>query len=179
MSSSERRIVNVGLIGCGEIAQVVHIPTLLFMRDWFRLTYLCDVSANALDHCSKSVPYSHKTTTDPTELCSSGQVDVVLIANSDEYHSAHAVLALQHNKHVLVEKPLALTKRDIYAVIDAEKKSKGKIMVGYMRRYAAPFEDAVKEIGGFENILYARVRGMDEVVVLLNYSADENRYHWT
>ena len=160
MSSEQKRIVNVGLIGCGEIAQVVHIPTLLLMRDWFRITYLCDVSAAALEHCSKSLPYPHKTTRDPEELCASEQVDVILIANSDEYHAAHAILALQHDKHVLVEKPLALTKRDIIAVIDAEKMSRGKVMVGYMRRYAAPFEEAVREVGGLENVLYARVRGM-------------------
>lgn len=83
----------------------------------------------------------------------------MLVVNSDEYHADHAVLALQHDKHVLVEKPLALTKRDVQAIIDAEGKSKGSVMVGYMRRYAAPFEDAVKEIGGIDKILYARVRG--------------------
>ncbi|KAJ4297627.1 hypothetical protein N0V90_005520 [Kalmusia sp. IMI 367209] len=158
MSTKQSKIVNVGLIGCGEIAQVVHIPTLLFMRDWFRITYLCDVSSAALEHCSKGIPNEHRTTPDPALLCASEEVDVVLVANSDEYHAAHAVLALKHDKHVLVEKPLALTKRDVLAVIEAEKSSKGSVMVGYMRRYAAPFEDAVKEIGGLDKILYARVR---------------------
>ncbi|KAJ4356256.1 uncharacterized protein N0V89_004287 [Didymosphaeria variabile] len=158
MSLEKRKIVNVGLIGCGEIAQVVHIPTLLFMREYFRITYLCDVSPAALEHCSRSIPNKHQATRNVEELCASNEVDVVLVANSDEYHAAHAVVALRHDKHVLVEKPLALTKRDAEAVADAEKKSKGSVMVGYMRRYAAPFEDAVKEIGGLDKILYARVR---------------------
>lgn len=91
-------------------------------------------------------------------LCASADVDVVLVVNSDEYHAAHAILALQHDKHVLVEKPLALTKRDMIAIEEAERQSKGQLMVGYMRRYAAPFEDAVREIGGMDKILYARVR---------------------
>jgi predicted dehydrogenase len=159
MSSAQRKIVNVGLIGCGEVAQVIHIPTLMFMRDWFRITYLCDVSTAALEHCSQILPNKHEATQNPEILCASNEVDVVLVANSDEYHAAHAVLALQHDKHVLVEKPLALTKRDVNAIIDAEKKSKGSVMVGYMRRFASPFEDAVKEIGGLDKILYARVRG--------------------
>jgi predicted dinucleotide-utilizing enzyme len=165
MSSAPRKIVNIGLVGCGEVAQVIHIPTLLFMRDWFRITYLCDVSAAALEHCSQGLPNKHKTTRNPEDLCASDEVDVVLVANSDEYHAAHAVLALQHDKHVLVEKPLALTKRDVQAVIDAEEKSKGSVMVGYMRRFASPFEDAVKEIGGIDKILYARVRGTIPTVV--------------
>lgn len=159
MSPPQQKIVNVGLIGCGEVAQVIHIPTLLFMRDWFRITYLCDVSASALQHCSQALPNKHRTTLNPEELCASDDVDVVLVANSDEYHADHAVLALRYDKHVLVEKPLALTKRDVNAIIDAEGKSKGSVMVGYMRRYAAPFEDAIREIGGIDQVLYARVRG--------------------
>ncbi|KAJ4986957.1 myo-inositol 2-dehydrogenase [Stagonosporopsis vannaccii] len=153
-----QQIVKVGIIGCGEIAQVVHIPTLTFMHRWFRITYFCDVSRAALEHCAAKLQSTPQTTHDPHELCASGDVDVVLVINSDEYHAAHAIMALQHNKHVLVEKPLALTKRDVQAVIEAEKCSKGKVMVGYMRRYAAPFEDALREIGGMDQILYARIR---------------------
>jgi predicted dehydrogenase len=41
---------------------------------------------------------------------------------------------------------------------DAEKKSKGKIFVGYQRRYAQAFLDAVEEVGGLGKIQYARVR---------------------
>lgn len=156
---SEHKIVNVGLIGCGEVAQVVHIPTLTNMSNWFRITYLCDVSAQALAHCNAKIHNSAKTTRDATELCSSSEVDVVMVVNSDEYHASHTILALQHDKHVLVEKPMSLTKRDSKAIVETEAKSKGKAMVGYMRRYAAPFEDAVKLIGGLDKITYARVRG--------------------
>lgn len=154
-----KKIVNVGLIGCGEVAQVVHLPTLSHMSDWFRITYLCDASAAALKHCASKVNNVPRTTHDPAELCASEEVDVVLVINSDEYHAAHAILALEHDKHVLIEKPMALTKRDALAVEEAERKSKGKAMVGYMRRYAAPFEDAIRLIGGLDKILYARVRG--------------------
>jgi len=153
-----RTIINIGLIGCGEVAQVIHIPTLSFMSAYFRITYLCDVSAGALTHCAAKVPGTVKTTEDPAKLCASPDVDAVLVANSDEYHAVHAILALKHNKHVLVEKPMAMNRRDAHALIEAEAKSKGMVMVGYMRRYAAPFEDAIKEIGGLDKILYARVK---------------------
>jgi predicted dehydrogenase len=156
--SSPRKILNIGLIGCGEVAQVIHIPTLSFMSAWFRITYLCDVSPGALSHCVAMLHGTAKTTRDPAELAASPDVDAVLVASSDEYHAAHAILALEHDKHVLVEKPMAMCKRDAEEIIEAEKKSKGRVMVGYMRRYAAPFEDAIREIGGLEKILYARVR---------------------
>ena len=155
-----QRIVGVGIIGCGEISQVVHIPTLGFLSTLFRITYLCDVSAEALKHSQqKTIGTSPpQTTRDPEELCSSPEVDVVFVVNSDEYHAVHAILALKHDKHVFVEKPMALNSRDARAIIEAERTSKGKLMVGYMRRYAPAFVDAVKEVGGMDKILYARVR---------------------
>ncbi|PSN66002.1 NAD(P)-binding protein [Corynespora cassiicola Philippines] len=156
--SGAGKVVRVGLIGCGEIAQVVHIPTLTFMGKYFKITYLCDKSAEALKLCASRVPGAARTTKDASELCSSSEVDAVFVVNSDEYHAEHAILALKHHKHVMVEKPMALTKRDVQAIIEAERESRGKLMVGYMRRYAAPFQDAVREIGGLDKILYARVR---------------------
>ena len=157
----ERKIVNVGLIGCGSVAQVVHLPTLNFLSDSFKVVYLCDVSRQALEHCKGKVVggSSPKTTTQPAELCASPDVDVVFVTNSDEYHATHAILALEHDKFVFVEKPLALNMRDIDKIKAAERTSKGSVMVGYMRRYAEAFLDGVKEIGGIDKILYARVRG--------------------
>lgn len=153
------RIVCVGIIGCGEVAQVVHIPTLGFLSDYFQITYLCDISQAALAHCKSKVAGDVTTTTNPEELCASPTVDVVLVVNSDEYHAAHAILALRHDKHVFIEKPMALNDRDADAIIEAERASRGRVMVGYMRRYASVLQDAIREIGGMDQILYARVRG--------------------
>ena len=159
--STTNRIVKIGMIGCGEITQVAHIPTLGFLSDFFTITYLCDVSAEALKHnAQKVINHVPKTTQDPTELCASSDVDLVFIASSDEYHAIHVIEGLKHDKHVFIEKPMALCIRDADAIIAAEERSKGKVMVGYMRRYAAAFVDAVKEIGGMDKILYARVRGI-------------------
>lgn len=59
---------------------------------------------------------------------------------------------------MLVEKPLALNYKDLDRIIEAEKGSNGKVFVGYQRRYAEAFLDAVKEVGGMGKIQYARVR---------------------
>jgi hypothetical protein len=159
--ASSRRILGVGIIGCGEITQVAHIPTLGFLSDYFQITYLCDVSYDTLEHCKNKVVGGRipKTTRDPEELAASTDVDVVLIANSDAYHALHAIIDLKHNKFVFVEKPMALNVRDADAIISAQAASTGKVMVGYMRRYAAAFLDAIKEIGGIDQVKYARVRG--------------------
>ena len=158
MASTQIR-VRIGIIGCGEITQVSHIPTLLFLSSYFKITYLSDVSPNALSHCSQKVPgHVPQTTLNAEELCASPSVDAVLVASPDEYHASHAIAALNHNKCVLVEKPMALNYRDAAAIWTAGNWSTGRVMVGYMRRYAPAFEDAVKLVGGMDQILYARVR---------------------
>lgn len=158
--ASTTQIVRIGLIGCGEIAQVVHIPTLGFLSDLFQITYLCDISEAALEHCKKKVVGGVPSTSkDPRELCKSPNVDVVFVINSDAYHADHAILALQHHKHVFLEKPAAMNLRDLNRLKEAEANSQGNVMIGYMRRYAAAFKKAVELIDGMDKILYARVRG--------------------
>jgi predicted dehydrogenase len=163
--SKPSKVLRVGIIGCGEITQVAHIPTLGFLSDYYRVTFLCDISDASLQHCksrvSGTIPH---TTADAATLCASPDVDVVFVTNATEYHVPHAILALQNNKFVFVEKPMAMCHSDADALIEAEKKSKGKVFVGYMRRYAPAFLDAVRELGGLENILYARVRGLSTLI---------------
>lgn len=156
---TEQRILRVGIIGCGEVAQVIHIPTINNLAHRFRTTYLCDISRQALAHCaSRTLSGPPQLTPDPAVLCASPDVDVVLIANADAYHVDHGILALKHDKYCLMEKPAALCFRDLDRLIEAEASSKGKVFVGTMRRYAPAFLDAVEEVGGMSKITYARVR---------------------
>ncbi|RPB05512.1 NAD(P)-binding protein [Choiromyces venosus 120613-1] len=152
--------INIGIIGCGEVAQVVHIPTLTFLPELYRITYLCDISPSAVSHAASKIPSQQPvfTTQNAKELCSSPLVDAVLVLGSDEFHAEHVLLALKHDKHVFVEKPVTLTRKDALNIVECEKNSEGRVMVGYMRRYAAVVEDAIAEIGGREKIIYARVR---------------------
>jgi predicted dehydrogenase len=163
-SNESRTKVRVGLIGRGQVAQVVDLPALGFLSDYFRITYLCDVSTGGLEHCQAKTPGPGsnipKVTKNATELCSSDNVDVAFVLSSDEYHAEHAILVLQDDKCVFVRKSVALNLRDIDRIQQAEKSWKGRLMVGYMRRYTSAFESAIKEIGGIEKILYARVKGV-------------------
>ncbi|KAH7381170.1 hypothetical protein DE146DRAFT_278204 [Phaeosphaeria sp. MPI-PUGE-AT-0046c] len=154
------KVLRVGIIGCGEVSQVIHIPNLNALADWYQITCLCDVSKQALAHAATKVlgPTPIKTTIDAEELCASPEVDVVLVANADAYHVPHALLALKYNKYCLLEKPAALCFRDIDRLIAAEEASQGRIFVGTMRRYALTLEDAIKEVGGMAQVKYARVR---------------------
>ncbi|MBK5482515.1 Gfo/Idh/MocA family oxidoreductase [Peribacillus sp. TH16] len=151
------KVLNVGIIGTGEVAQVIHLPILATMPDKYRIAALCDVSEESLAYNGKKYEVENLYT-DAKELVKQSNLDVVFVLNSDEYHAEVAVDAANEGKHVLIEKPMALTMADADAIIEAKNKNNIKVMVGYMRRYAPAFEAAIKEIGGLDKVLYARVR---------------------
>ncbi|MCC3371552.1 Gfo/Idh/MocA family protein [Cohnella sp. REN36] len=151
------RILNVGLVGLGEVAQVVHLPVLEALPDRYRIAALCDVSPGLLAYMGEKHRID-RLYADAEELAAQADLDVVFVLNSDEYHADCAVAAANRGKHVLIEKPMCLTSAEADRILEAQSRHGVQIMVGYMRRYAASFVEAVREIGGLDRIHYARVR---------------------
>jgi predicted dehydrogenase len=151
------KVLNVGIIGTGELAQVVHLPILKELPEKFKVTALCDVSSNSLKYNGEKFGISNLYT-NVEDLVNNEDIDVVFVCNSNEYHADAAIAAANAGKHVLVEKPMVLSLSEAEAVIEAKNRNNVHVMVGYMRRYAPAFEAAVKEVGGLDQILYARVR---------------------
>ncbi|GGH82628.1 putative dehydrogenase [Pullulanibacillus pueri] len=151
------RILNVGIVGTGEVAQVIHLPILATMPDKYRVAALCDISEASLAYNGEKYKVD-QLYTNAKELVQQSHLDVIFILNSDEYHAEVAIDAANAGKHVLIEKPMALTLADADAIIEAKNRNQVKMLVGYMRRYAPAFVAAIEEIGGMDDILYARVR---------------------
>ncbi|MGO4544148.1 Gfo/Idh/MocA family protein [Paenibacillus sp. 2TAB23] len=150
-------ILNVGIIGLGEVAQVIHLPVLAAMPDHFRIAALCDVSPGLLAAMGKQYGIN-RLYSDASKLTSDPDVDVVFVLNSNEYHTECAIAAANNKKHVLIEKPMCLTFTEADAIIEAKNRNGVKVMVGYMRRFAASFVEAVHLIRSMDRIHYARVR---------------------
>jgi phthalate 4,5-cis-dihydrodiol dehydrogenase len=72
------------------------------------------------------------------ELCADPAVDVVYVATPHQLHAAHALLAAGHGKHLLVEKPLALTLADCDAIVAAAKRAGVRLVVGHSHSFDAP-----------------------------------------
>ena len=151
--------VNVGVVGLGEVAQVIHLPILEALGDRFRLAAVCDVSPTLLGAMGDryGLPADARYG-DYRDLVQRADLDAVLVLTSDEYHADNTVAALNNGKHVLVEKPIALTLADAEAIARARDESGRQVMVGYMRRFAPAFVQAVEEVKGLERINYVRVR---------------------
>jgi phthalate 4,5-cis-dihydrodiol dehydrogenase len=71
-------------------------------------------------------------------LCADPAVEAVYVATPHQYHARHAVLAAQHGKHLLVEKPLALTLDECSAIIAATDRAGVRLVAGHSHSFDAP-----------------------------------------
>jgi len=159
LSSNTTRLLRVGLIGIGEVAQSVHLPTTALLSHLYTVTAICDISKEALKHCAAKF-HIKSTYTSASELCSDPNVDMVFVLTSDELHETHAILALQNNKDVLIEKPISISLASARRIQEAETKSHGTVFVGYMRRYAPALETFLREVPTMNEIKFVRVRAI-------------------
>ncbi|KAF2092285.1 NAD(P)-binding protein [Saccharata proteae CBS 121410] len=157
MSSPKQ--LRVGVVGAGEVAQVIHLPCLSLLSHLYTISSICDISRKNASHCAAKF-HIPKCAADAYEVINDPAVDVVFILTSDEFHAVYAIAALEAGKHVMIEKPITLSMQAAQRIIEAEKKAAGpRVFVGYMRRYAPSFTQAFKrEIASIPRILYARVR---------------------
>lgn len=149
-------MLRVGVIGLGEVAQVVHLPVLTSLPQLFEVRSACDLSPTLLREVGDRFGIGQRFT-GASDLIAAGGIDAVLVLNSDEYHAECVVEALEHGLHVLVEKPLCLAPREAEAVIDARDRSGATVMVGYMRRFAPAFLEAKELLPSLGRVNFARV----------------------
>jgi predicted dehydrogenase len=149
--------LRVGVIGLGEVAQVIHLPIIESLPDQYELAAVCDISPSLL----KSVGDRYRVErrfNDAAEMIAAGGLDCVLVLNSDEYHAECTIAALDAGIDVLVEKPMCLSPREAREIIEARDRSGRTVMVAYMRRFAPAFTQAVERLPELGEIRYARVR---------------------
>jgi predicted dehydrogenase len=149
--------IKIGVIGCGEVAQIIHLPALRELPDLYQVTALCDVSPGVVKAVGAALPWAGQYT-DATELIAAADVDAVLVANPHVYHAETALAAIAADKHVMVEKPMCVTLAESDALLAAEEKSGVTVQVGYMRRHAPAFLEAVELVAAVRSeVILARV----------------------
>jgi predicted dehydrogenase len=148
--------LRVGVIGLGEVAQVIHLPVLQDLADRYEVAAVCDISPRLLARLGDRYSVEHRYS-DASEMVANEELDCALVLNSDEYHAECAIAALERGLHVLVEKPMCLSPREAAAIIRARDAADKVVMVGYMRRYAPAFLEARARIEAMGRINYVRV----------------------
>jgi predicted dehydrogenase len=166
-STPSNRKIRVGIVGCGEVTQIMHWPSLFQLADQFEVTALCDVSLLVLEELGR-LWNINSLATNHRDLVTREDVDAVLIANPNAFHAEVVLDAIAAGKHVLVEKPMCVTHREADQIIAAQKNSNIVVQVGYMRRYAPAFIEACEVVRKMGEIKFARVRdfiGFNSLIV--------------
>jgi predicted dehydrogenase len=152
MTSSKR--LRIGVIGCGTVAQIMHLPYLYTLPEHFELAALSDLSPQLVQAMGAKyqVPREHHYT-DYQQMLQT-EIDAVLVCTSGS-HAPQVLAAIAANKHVLVEKPLCFTLREADEILVAAAKHNVKVMVAYMKRYDPGYcyaQTVVKEMAGIRYI---------------------------
>jgi len=127
------RTWNAAVIGCGSIAQHMHIPGYAGCPG-VRLVAACDPEPARRKEVERLCP-GLRTYDDYRKLLSAERVDVVSVASPNCFHAEHACAALRAGAHVLLEKPAAVNMKEIDRIRQAVRTSGRKLIVGFSHRF--------------------------------------------
>lgn len=137
------KTVKVGIIGCGSIAQHRHLPEYKMNKE-VEIVAVCDINEQrALEVADQ---YGAKAYINYEELLTSGTVDAVSVCTPNYLHAPISIAALNNGVHVLCEKPMATSKEESQAMIQASKESGKKLMIGHNQRFVSSHQKARKLI---------------------------------
>jgi predicted dehydrogenase len=132
----ENRILKLGFIGLGQATSKVmarrdEIGSLPYV-----MTDACDLRPHALDFFKNE--FGGAVYDNPEDMCRNSDVDVVYIATPAEFHREHVEIAARNGKHIVVEKPMALSLEDCEAMIAATDSAGVKLLAGHTHSFDAP-----------------------------------------
>ena len=134
MSIASERKLRIGVAGLGR-AFAVMLPT--FKADpRVSLVAAADTRAEARQRFAEDFSANAYSTVE--ELCADPAVEVIYVATPHQWHARHAMLAARHRKHLLVEKPMALTLQECTTMIDAARSAGVHLVVGHSHSFDAP-----------------------------------------
>lgn len=139
-SSNSSRRLNVGILGCGPIAQAAHFESAVKARN-VDLCAICDVADDLLSRMAATWA-PRKTFRDYDTMLADPELDAVIIATADAFHVPASIAALQAGKHVLCEKPIGVTVEEVEQLKAAVEQSGRVLQVGHMKRFDAGIQSA-------------------------------------
>ncbi len=133
--------LKVGIVGCGLVAEGQHIPAFSRWKNEVTIEAVCDRNDNLVKQTALrcGIPGAY---TDLVQMLEKEKLDIIDICTPPQTHVALALQALEHECHVLLEKPMAVKSTDCDQMIDAAKKHKKKICVVHNMLFNPPLPKA-------------------------------------
>jgi len=159
--------VNIGLIGLGVISQYAHIPAYKY-KD-LNLIGVADLDKNAVEKTKEKwgIPIA---TQDPDEIINNPNIDIIDIATPPQTHAQFVRKAAKAGKHILCQKPLALTIEGAKNLVQIAKENNVKLAVNQNMRWS-PQSVWVKKSLSEKKI-------GDPFFILINYGRYEEYSEW-
>ena len=161
---SGARRLRIGVVGCGAVAQVQHLPNLAFLREEFEIAGLCDLSATLARSAAEEY-HVPAWFTDLRDLLAA-DLDAVLLCQSDPKVSA-ALEVLASGRHLLIEKPVAFVPEDVDRMASAAADAGVVAQAAYMKLYDPAFRLLEREVRAMGERRFAQV----------NHLHTDNRHH--
>jgi predicted dehydrogenase len=155
--------IRLGYVGCGFMAQKVHLPNFASITGC-DLVALAEVRQDLGRKIQQKFGIEHLYG-GHQEMLAHAEIDAIAVSAAYQLQGEIARDALLAGKDVFMEKPMAISLDQADAILDAERRSGRRVMVGYMKRYDAGNElvkqqiEAWRASGELGTITYARNHG--------------------
>lgn len=126
-------MIRVGIIGCGKISQVRHIPEYAANKD-VELAGFFDLTYERAEQLAEQ--YGGKAYHTMEEMLADPEINAVSVCVANAAHAEDTIAALKAGKHVLCEKPMATTLEDCEAMVRTAKEAGKKLMIDQNQRLA-------------------------------------------
>lgn len=131
------RIVKIGIIGCGGIANGKHMPSLKKIKN-VQMVAFCDIiEERAVKAAEEYGVEGAKVYTDYKELLKDRDIEVVHVCTPNRSHAFISIDAMEAGKHVMCEKPMAKTYKEAKEMLDTSERTGMKLTIGYQSRWRA------------------------------------------
>lgn len=124
-------MINVGIIGCGKIAQVRHIPEYMDNPNAV-LKGFYDINLERARELADK--YNGTAFTSYDEMLADESIDAVSVCAANNAHAEISIAALNAGKHVLCEKPMAVSHQECLDMVDAAERNGRCLMIGQNQR---------------------------------------------
>ena len=173
---------NLAIIGCGRISYK-HIQAAIENQSTIKLVAVCDVIKDKAEKRGKEYSegiyknlewpdgcedfgYEAGSTKPPAvykdykEMLKTEIIDIVAICTESGYHAGMAIFCMNEGKHIIVEKPMALSTKDADAMIEVARENNVKLCVSHQNRFNPPIQRLRKalEEGRFGGIIAGNAR---------------------
>ena len=132
------RKLRLGIAGLGR-GFTVMLPTLAFHP---RLDLVAAVDTRPAAGVQFEADFGGKSYTTVEAMCAEADIDAIYVATPHQFHAEHTEIAARAGKHILVEKPMALTISDCTRMMNAAEAAGVYLIVGHSHSFDAPILEA-------------------------------------